>query len=134
MHLANILTVIRIIFIPIFIGLYYFENSLDHNNPQYVQTSNFYSYLIFTIAAVTDLFDGWIARKYKQMTKFGAFLDPVADILLPVAVFQKIILAVFAFPQHIEIVQIVVSCPFSQELKIVFLPSERNRPFNTGRV
>ena len=82
MHLANILTVIRIIFIPIFIGLYYFENSLDHNNPQYVQTSNFYSYVIFTIAAVTDLFDGWIARKYKQMTKFGAFLDPVADKLI----------------------------------------------------
>ena len=82
MYLANILTVIRIIFIPIFIGLYYFENSLDHNNPQYVQTSNFYSYLIFTIAAVTDLFDGWIARKYKQMTKFGAFLDPVADKLI----------------------------------------------------
>ena len=44
--------------------------------------TNFYSYLVFTIAAVTDLFDGYLARKYKQTSKFGAFLDPVADKLI----------------------------------------------------
>jgi CDP-diacylglycerol--glycerol-3-phosphate 3-phosphatidyltransferase len=38
--------------------------------------------LFFTIAAVTDAFDGWLARRWNQITAFGAFLDPVADKLL----------------------------------------------------
>lgn len=81
MHLPNVLTIIRIIFIPIFIGLYYFENSY-HPSTETEFGTNFYSYLVFTIAAVTDLFDGYLARKYKQTSKFGAFLDPVADKLI----------------------------------------------------
>lgn len=35
--------------------------------------------LIFLIAAVTDWFDGYLARRWNQSTRFGAFLDPVAD-------------------------------------------------------
>lgn len=85
MHLPNILTIIRIIFIPIFVICYYYENIPVENNSEsmaFGQTANFYSYLIFTLAAVTDLFDGYLARKYGQTTRFGAFLDPVADKLI----------------------------------------------------
>ena len=38
--------------------------------------------VVFSIAAITDWLDGWIARTYNQMTPFGAFLDPVADKLM----------------------------------------------------
>ena len=38
--------------------------------------------ILFGVAAVTDLVDGWVARRYQQMSKFGEFLDPVADKLM----------------------------------------------------
>lgn len=82
MHFPNILTILRIIFIPIFIGLYYYENLPHHEIQAGTQTANFYSFLVFTLAAITDLFDGYLARKYQQTSKFGAFLDPVADKLI----------------------------------------------------
>jgi len=40
--------------------------------------------LVFTIIALTDLIDGWIARKYEEVTRLGAFLDPIADKILVV--------------------------------------------------
>ncbi len=43
------------------------------------QWSNFVATLIFFIACITDWFDGYLARKLHQITRFGAFLDPVAD-------------------------------------------------------
>jgi CDP-diacylglycerol--glycerol-3-phosphate 3-phosphatidyltransferase len=43
--------------------------------------------VIFVVAALTDLWDGWLARHYKQETTFGALLDPVADKILTTAAF-----------------------------------------------
>ena len=45
----------------------------------------FWTALIFTIASVTDWLDGYLARKWKQTTRFGAFLDPVADKVMVAA-------------------------------------------------
>lgn len=46
---------------------------------------------IFLVAAITDFFDGWIARKYNQMTRLGALLDPIADKLLVSAAFISLV-------------------------------------------
>ncbi len=72
LNLPNILTLIRLALIPVFVALFYWPSD----------RSNFYAALVFVIAALTDLFDGYLARKLKQTTKFGAFLDPVADKLM----------------------------------------------------
>lgn len=72
MNLPNILTLSRIILIPVFVVVFYLPVSW-----------NYYACAaVFWIAAVTDWFDGYLARKWNQMTPFGAFLDPVADKLM----------------------------------------------------
>ena len=70
MNIPNILTVLRVLMIPVFVVLFYLG---DNSQP------NFYAWMIFTIACATDLIDGYLARKLNMGTKFGAFLDPVAD-------------------------------------------------------
>jgi len=72
MTLANQLTLLRIIFIPLFVVIFYLPFAWAH----------FYCAVLFTLAAITDWLDGYIARKYNQSTSFGAFLDPVADKLM----------------------------------------------------
>jgi len=80
LNLPNLLTWLRIILIPLFVGIFYFEKS-------WVSTANqnLVATVIFVAAAVTDWLDGWIARRYDQTSAFGAFLDPVADKLMVAA-------------------------------------------------
>jgi len=85
---------IRICLIPIIITLMLltsFENTTPFYNvfSNYIQLGNYklpYTYLIagvlFIIASLTDALDGYIARKYKQVTNFGKFFDTIADKLL----------------------------------------------------
>jgi CDP-diacylglycerol--glycerol-3-phosphate 3-phosphatidyltransferase/cardiolipin synthase len=68
----NILTVFRIALIPVFVVVYYLPYSWNH-----VATT-----ALFGLAALTDWFDGYLARKLEQTSPFGAFLDPVADKLI----------------------------------------------------
>lgn len=70
-HLPNILTIIRVLLIPVMILFYYLP----------VPWSNFAASLVFALASMTDFFDGYFARKHNSFSKFGAFLDPVADKL-----------------------------------------------------
>lgn len=70
--LPNSLTLARILLIPIFILVFYLPWSWS-----YLAAA-----ILFLIASLTDWLDGYFARKLKQMTPFGAFLDPVADKLL----------------------------------------------------
>jgi CDP-diacylglycerol---glycerol-3-phosphate 3-phosphatidyltransferase len=72
MTLANQLTLLRILLIPLFVVVFYLPFSWA-----YLACS-----LIFSLAAITDWADGYVARKYNQSTPFGAFLDPVADKLM----------------------------------------------------
>lgn len=73
--LPNILTVFRIVVIPFFVLAYYLPFSW----------SNELTAILFLLAAITDWFDGFLARKMGQMSTFGAFLDPVADKLMVAA-------------------------------------------------
>ncbi len=80
LNLPNLLTWLRILLIPLFVGIFYFEKSwVSAPNQNLVAT------IIFTTAAVTDWLDGWLARKLNQTSAFGAFLDPVADKLMVAA-------------------------------------------------
>ena len=75
MNFANQLTLLRIVLIPLFIIVFYLPSEWRY----------LLSTAVFSIAAITDWLDGWIARAYNQVTPFGAFLDPVADKLMVVA-------------------------------------------------
>ena len=80
LNLPNLLTWLRIILIPLFVGIFYFEKSWVSGPNQ-----NLVATIIFTAAAITDWLDGWLARKLNQTSAFGAFLDPVADKLMVAA-------------------------------------------------
>jgi len=71
-NIPNILTVLRILLIPVFVGLFYLP----------VAWSSIACALAFALAAVTDWLDGYLARRWKQVSPLGAFLDPVADKLM----------------------------------------------------
>jgi len=71
-NLANILTWIRIAAIPVIV--YSFFSSMDFARP--------IAGIVFGLAAITDVLDGYAARKLGQTSRFGEFLDPVADKLM----------------------------------------------------
>lgn len=79
MNIPNILTFFRILLVPVFVTLIIYEQV-------------FYAFLVFIIAGVTDVLDGFIARVFNQKTDLGAHIDPIADKLLLVT--SYIILAI----------------------------------------
>ncbi|SHE68311.1 CDP-diacylglycerol--glycerol-3-phosphate 3-phosphatidyltransferase [Thermomonas hydrothermalis] len=66
------LTLARIALIPVLVVVYYLD----------ARWSNLAATLVFVAASLTDWLDGWIARRYRLFSRFGAFLDPVADKLM----------------------------------------------------
>jgi CDP-diacylglycerol--glycerol-3-phosphate 3-phosphatidyltransferase len=72
MTAANMVTIFRIIMIPIFLVILLTE----------MENKEIIAFVIFVIAAVSDSLDGYLARKYNQVTDLGKFLDPLADKLL----------------------------------------------------
>ena len=74
------LTWLRIVAIPLFVAVLYVPESWIAE-----RTANIISMWIFIAAAVTDWLDGYLARRWNQITSFGAFLDPVADKLMVAA-------------------------------------------------
>ena len=81
MHLnvPNLVTLSRIVLIPLIIGIYYAPAEWLT-----LETKNQAATTVFILAAVTDWLDGYLARRLNQMSAFGAFLDPVADKLIVV--------------------------------------------------
>ena len=75
-NFSNLLTILRIIVIPIIVICIYLQG------PFY----GWIAFVLFCIATVTDFFDGYIARLRNEITNFGTFLDPIADKLLVAAV------------------------------------------------
>ncbi|HSU63455.1 MAG TPA: CDP-diacylglycerol--glycerol-3-phosphate 3-phosphatidyltransferase [Burkholderiales bacterium] len=79
LNVPNLLTLSRIILIPLIIAIFYLPDEwLSFSGKNMTATA------IFIFAAVTDWLDGYLARKLNQMSAFGAFLDPVADKLIVV--------------------------------------------------
>ena len=65
------LTLCRIVLVPVLVFCFYWANPW----------SNVLACAVFVLGALTDILDGWIARRYQMYSAFGAFLDPVADKL-----------------------------------------------------
>ena len=83
LNLANILTLIRIAAIPVVVICFY--SPLDYARP--------IAGLLFGLAAITDMIDGWVARRFGQVSRFGEFLDPVADKLMVAIVLVMLVQA-----------------------------------------
>ena len=75
MNVPNALTLVRIILIPVFVLFYVFQ----------IPDWNLWAAIVFIAASVTDLLDGYLARKWNQITDFGKLMDPMADKLLVLA-------------------------------------------------
>lgn len=65
-HAPNILTVVRVLLVPVFVYLLFADARLA-------------ALVVFWIAGITDLLDGWLARKHDRVTAFGKIADPIAD-------------------------------------------------------
>ncbi len=85
MVLPNQLTTLRIILTPVFVYLFLSDD------PMLMQIS----LAVFFIAAITDWYDGWLARKFNYITTWGKFMDPLADkILTSAALFSFVYIGV----------------------------------------
>jgi len=79
MNIPNLLTLVRILCVPVFVVVYLVPGA-------YIWAAG-----VFTVAAITDGLDGYLARRWQQTTAFGAFLDPVADKLIVVSALALLI-------------------------------------------
>ena len=75
MTIPNILTCIRAVLVPVFMVLAYQQDPL----------CQLLALIVYVVACATDFVDGYLARKWHQITDFGKFMDPVADKLLVMA-------------------------------------------------
>jgi len=100
---ANQLTILRMIFIPCFVllAIYGYPRS---------------AMIVFVTAAVTDAFDGLLARKLKQRTSLGSYLDPMADKLLIAAAFVTLTIPSVPVALHIPVWLTITA--FSRDLLI----------------
>lgn len=80
MNLPNKLTLLRVLIIPVFLYFYMSE-------PLAEEVSRWVALILFSVAAITDALDGYLARKYKLVTNFGKLMDPLADKLLVCSAF-----------------------------------------------
>ena len=81
MNLPNALTILRIFFVPMLVAALVQEN-IAFQIGELKVTNEWLSLAIFLVAAATDLLDGYLARRWKQVTTIGTLLDPIADKLL----------------------------------------------------
>jgi cardiolipin synthase len=76
MNIPNMLTALRLILVPVFLLVFFSGHS----------HAILFSFIIFCAAGLTDVLDGYIARKYNMVTKWGSVLDPLADKLMSITV------------------------------------------------
>ncbi|GGA83460.1 CDP-alcohol phosphatidyltransferase family protein [Ornithinibacillus halotolerans] len=75
--IPNILSYIRLLLIPVFVYIYI---TADHAEAYYIAA------FIILVSGLTDMLDGWIARKFNQITELGKTVDPIADKLTQAAI------------------------------------------------
>src|ERR1700744_615582 len=81
MNLPNTRTIARIFFVPLLVAVLVQERIILHWNGAVI-TNDLVALLIFWVAAATDLLDGYLARRWQQVSTIGTLLDPIADKLL----------------------------------------------------
>lgn len=90
MTLANKITITRLIMIPIMV-LFWIIPFGAKNIVFSLSLNELIAAIFFVVAAFTDFLDGYIARKYHQITNFGKFLDPIADKVLVISAMTYLI-------------------------------------------
>jgi CDP-diacylglycerol--glycerol-3-phosphate 3-phosphatidyltransferase len=98
MTFANFFTFLRVLLIPVFMGVYYIDFHWHY----------LLAAAIFTFACITDWLDGHLARRMNQCSRFGAFLDPVADKLL-VTISLVMLAASYPMPLYIIPAAVIVA-------------------------
>lgn len=84
--LPNLLTLSRVALLPVLIGLFFIEGAV----------AAWTALAIYIFCALTDFFDGYLARRYGHTSRFGAFLDPISDkimvssLMLTLATFERL--------------------------------------------
>lgn len=119
MILPNQLTTIRIILTPVFLILFISEN------PVYVQIS----LVVYFLAAITDWYDGWLARKFDYITTWGKFMDPLADKILTSSAFFAFV-AIGVLPLWMVII-VVTRDVFVTGLRL--FAEWKNKSFTTSK-
>ncbi|MFP4097283.1 MAG: CDP-diacylglycerol--glycerol-3-phosphate 3-phosphatidyltransferase [Alphaproteobacteria bacterium] len=74
-NIANVLTIVRMLMLPVMVGLFYLETSLG-------ALAVWLCFTLYVVAAVTDYLDGYLARRLNQTSAFGTFLDPISDKIM----------------------------------------------------
>ncbi len=87
-YVPNLLTIIRILIVPFYIWLTFFEKT---------DFSLKLAFALFIIASLTDYLDGYLARKYKAITDFGKIMDPLADKILVICALAALASNVFSY-------------------------------------
>ena len=106
MNLPNKLTVMRMVLIP-FMMFFYLATFIPNGIGKII------ALVIFVVAALTDLLDGKIARKYNLVTNLGKFLDPIADkILTAAALFMIMADGTIPAPYGVIVVTIIIAREF----------------------
>lgn len=106
MNLPNKLTVLRMVLIP-FMMFFYLATFIPHGIGKII------ALVIFVVAALTDLLDGKIARKYNLVTNLGKFLDPIADkILTAAALFMIMADGTIPAPYGVIVITIIIAREF----------------------
>src|SRR5262244_1048667 len=82
MNLPNLLTLLRIFFVPLLVGALLADGTGVVWRQLVPVSRELFALGIFLTAAATDLIDGYLARRWKQVTTVGTLLDPIADKLL----------------------------------------------------
>jgi CDP-diacylglycerol--glycerol-3-phosphate 3-phosphatidyltransferase len=81
-NLPNLLTLVRIFLVPLLVAALVQQNFQIYWGTRVLVANDFFALIVFLAAALTDLLDGYLARRWKQVTTVGTLLDPVADKLL----------------------------------------------------
>jgi cardiolipin synthase len=100
-NIPILLTWLRVALIPLVVGVFYLPHHWLSPYEQGVAST-----AVFIVAAVTDWFDGFLARRWNQTSSFGAFLDPVADKLMVTG--ALLVLVQFRRVEYIEIIAFII--------------------------
>jgi cardiolipin synthase len=95
-NLANTLTLLRLALLPLMVALFYIP----------FEWAAWTCLVLYAIGAMTDLLDGWIARKYNQITEFGTFLDPISDKIFVVT--TLLMLVAVDRIEHLWVMNVVI--------------------------
>ena len=90
-NLPNLLTLVRIFLVPLLVAALVQRDLSIHWNQRLILSNDLFALTLFLAAGLTDLLDGYLARRWKQVTTVGTLLDPIADKLLISAVLVSLV-------------------------------------------